>query len=74
MMGEEYRLRMLHVRITRQNDVEVLLRLRYERMTKLHVGSHQVARPLLGEQARVGADLVVAATTRVKARARIANF
>ena len=74
MMGEKYRLRMLHVRITRQNDVEVLLRLRYERMTKLHVCGHQVARPLLGEQARIGADLVVAAATRVKARARIANF
>ena len=74
MMGEEHRLRMLHVRIARQNDVEVLLRLRHERMTKLHVCSHQVARPLLCEQARVGADLVVAAATRVKARARIADF
>ena len=74
MMGEEHRLRMLHVRIARQNDVEVLLRLRHERMTKLHVGSHEIARTLLGEQARVGADLVVAASARVKARARIADF
>ena len=43
-------------------------------MTKLHVGGHQVARTLLGEQARVGADLVVAAAARVKTRARVADF
>ena len=74
MVGEEHRLGMLHVRITRQNDVEVLLRLRHKRLAQLNVRGHKIARPLLGEQARIGADLVVAAATRVKARARIANF
>ena len=74
MVGEEHRLGMLHVRIARQDDVKVLLCLRHKRLAQLNVRGHKIARPLLGEQARIGADLVVAATTRMKARARIANF
>ena len=49
MVGEEHRLRMLHVRITRQDDVEVLLRLRHKRLAQLNVRGHKIARPLLGE-------------------------
>ena len=73
MMGEEHWLRMLHVRITRQNDVEVLLRLRYERLAQLNVRGHKIARPLLGEQARISADLVVAAAAGVQPLAGIAD-
>ena len=73
MMREQHRLGMLHMRIARQNDVEVLLGLLNERMTQRNVGVHEVMRALFRKQTRVCCHLVVAASSGMETCARIAD-
>ena len=73
MMRQQHRLGVLQVRAAGEDDVEVRFGLHHERAAQREVGPHEVGAALLGEQARVGGHLVVAAAPRVQSRARIAH-
>ena len=73
MVREQHRLGVLHMGVAGQDDIEVRLGLRDERAAQGHVRRHEVAAALLGEQARVGGHLVVAAAARMQARPRVAD-
>ena len=68
MVREQHRLGVLRWRVAGQDDVEVRLGLPDERLAQRHVRRHEVLAALLGEQARVGGHLVVAAAAGVQAR------
>ena len=73
MVREQHGLRMLHVRIARQNDPVILLGGIHQHMTQLQVGLHELLGQCLDAQARIGRHLVVARTAGVQALARLAD-
>ena len=69
VVGEKHRLGVLEVRVAGHHDVEVLLGSVEQDAAQRHVAGDQVVAEVLGEQADVGGDLVVAGAARVEARA-----
>ena len=69
VVGEQYRLRVLEVRIAGHHDVEVLVGGVEKDAAQLDVAGHELLAEVLGEQADVGCHLVVAGASGVQAPA-----
>ena len=64
---------MLHVRVTRQNHLVVLLGRIHQHVAQLQVGLHELLGQRLDAQARIGRHLVVARTSGMQALAGLAD-
>ena len=73
VVREQHRLSMLHMCITRQNHLVILLGGVHQHVTQLQVGLHELLSQRLDAQAGIGRHLIVARTAGVQALARLAD-